>query len=37
LPLPNNDDELGIQDWNADYIVDNVAELHSLLLRLLAR
>lgn len=37
LPAPDDDDELQVQDWNADYIAGNVAELHSLLTRLIAR
>lgn len=37
LPAPDDEDELAVEDWNADYIVGSVADLHSLLLRLLAR
>lgn len=37
LPAPDDEDELNVEDWNADYIAGDVAELHTLLTRLLAR
>lgn len=37
LPAPEDDDELSVEDWNADYIAGDVAELHTILTRLIAR
>lgn len=37
LPAPDDSGSSGVDDWNADYVVNDVSELHTLLKRLLAR